>query len=77
VLHPTYFWVGTAHAHLRQRFLRNTEWPDRDELLAADDLFAMSERSYDQHWKPSVGKSYADFGKPVSFALYWRNSNNR
>ncbi len=73
-LHPSYFWVGPAHTYLHRRFLGAADWPDRDELLAADDLFTMSERSYHQHWKPSVGKSYTDFGRPISFALYWRNA---
>lgn len=75
VLHSTYFWINPLHSYLKKRFLGQTEWPDLDELLMADDLFAMSERAYNQHWKGAVGKSYATFGRPLSFALYWRKSS--
>jgi len=73
-IHPTYFWVAPAYTHLRQRFLGHANWPDLDELLLTDDPFVMSEAAYDRHWKSTVGKSYADFGRPLALSLFWRKS---
>lgn len=74
VLHPTYFWMGPAYGYLKSRFLGEADWPILDELLSASDMFSMSQAAYDLNWKPSTGKSYADFGRPVSLGLYWRKS---
>lgn len=74
ILHSTYLWVGPAHTYFTQRFIQPTTWPDRDDLLAALDLFIMSEKMYNEHWKASIGKFYAAVGKPLSFALIWRKS---
>jgi hypothetical protein len=72
ILHPTYFWTGPAHDYLRGRFI-GPDWPDRDELLdAGADCFFMGEIAYKKHWQANVGKSYADLGRPLSRALYWR-----
>ena len=39
-------------------------------LVARDpELYAMSEAAYDALWKPSSGKTYAEFGRPTSLAL--------
>lgn len=74
VLHPNSFWTGPAHAYLKNRFLGSTDWPDLDEMLTAGDLFTMSEVAYDKFWKPATKKSYAEAGRPLSLALYWRKS---
>lgn len=73
-LHATYFWTGPAQAYLRNRFSKHTEQPILDELLAADDVFTMSRTAYDRDWKPSTGKTYGDFGRPLSLGIYWRKS---
>lgn len=77
VLHPSYFWVGPAYAYLRQRFIGTADWPEQDELLSAGDCFFMSETAYAKHWLNVVGKSYADCGRPLSMALYWRKSHDQ
>jgi hypothetical protein len=76
VLHPAFFWTGPAHDYLRKRFLAKAGWPDLDELLGDDDLFTMSRMAYDRYWKPSVGKPFEAFGKPLTLGLYWRIPGN-
>lgn len=77
VLHPTYFWVGSAYGYMRRRFIGAADWPDHDELLASGDCFFMSEAAYAKHWQASTGKSYAECGKPLSMALFWRKPHAR
>lgn len=72
VLHPTHFWSAPAHEYLRRRFLDHASWPDRHELLEADDVYFMSESTYNRSWKPQVRRAYPDFGKPLVLGLIWR-----
>ena len=72
VWHPTYFWTGPAHAYLSERFIGESARDILDDLLSTGDAFVMNQVVYDLHWKPSTGKSYADFGRPLSLGLYWR-----
>jgi len=74
VLHPTYFWTGPAHSYLKKRFRVRAGRDTLDDLLATDDLFVMGQPAYDRDWKASVGKSYADFGRPISLSLFWRKA---
>jgi hypothetical protein len=73
VLHPTYYWMGPACEYLRKHW--NIEhWPELDDLQSDDDLFSMSEKAYATFWQAAVGRTYADFGKPLGVLLFWRKA---
>lgn len=71
VLHPTYFWTGPSYDFLRKHW-KIDDWPGFDELLSDSDLFWMSEKAYSTYWQAAVGRTYADFGKPLGLLLFWR-----
>jgi hypothetical protein len=72
VLHGTYFWTGAGHAYLQRRFAPAPGWRTLDELLWQRDLFFMSEAVYHEHWERATGRSYGEFGRPLSLGLIWR-----
>lgn len=71
VLHPTYYWMGPACEFLRKHW-KVEDWPELDDLQSDDDLFSMSEKAYATFWQAAVGRTYADFGKPLGLLLFWR-----
>jgi len=71
VLHPTYYWTGPAYEFLCKHW-KIEDWPGFDELLSDDDLFSMSAKAYSTYWQAAVGRTYADFGKPLGLLLFWR-----
>ena len=40
-------------------------------LLEDSDLFHMSEKYFERSWKVTTGKSFSQFGRPVSYNLMW------
>jgi FkbM family methyltransferase len=71
VLHPNYFWIHPLHAYLRNRFIGRNPWPGIDELLADESAFFMSEQVYNQRWRPSMLKSYQEFGRICWMGITW------
>lgn len=71
VLHPTYYWTGPACEFLRKHW-QIEDWPELDDLQSDDDIFSMSEKAYATFWQAAVGRTYADFGKPLGLLLFWR-----
>ncbi len=57
-------------------FFRNTEMKNKFipllDLLSDPDLYVMPEHYYNRTWKFTTGKSYEDFGRPVSYNFLWR-----
>ncbi len=47
-------------------------------LLSLDkdpDLFVMSKKYFDRSWKVTTGKTYEEFGRPVSYNFLWRSND--
>ena len=40
------------------------------------DLFSMSKKYFDRSWKVTTGKTYEEFGRPVSYNCLWRKDNS-
>jgi hypothetical protein len=72
VLNTSSYWVSPTHGYLQTRFMAAREWPGRDELLDARDLFVMQQQAYDKYWATAVKRSYASFGQPLLQSLFWR-----
>jgi hypothetical protein len=71
VLHPSFFWVSPTYNYLVNRFCSPSTWPGMDAVLCAEHPFFMSEHAYNRHWRASVGKSYAEFGRPFALMAGW------
>jgi ubiquinone/menaquinone biosynthesis C-methylase UbiE len=39
------------------------------------DLFVVSEKFYNEYWKPVTNVPYTEFGKPFSYNLLWKKNN--
>ncbi len=45
------------------------------EVIIEDpDVYVMSEEYFNNNWRFTTGKSYEDFGKPLSYNFLWKNS---
>jgi hypothetical protein len=42
------------------------------DIEADPETYYMSQHAYDLNWRPIVGESYAQFGRPLSLNLLWR-----
>lgn len=42
------------------------------KVLVDEDLYTMSEKYYSENWEQYTGKSYAKFGKPLSYNIFWK-----
>lgn len=52
--------------------LAQTDWPSMQaRMMKDDDLFIMSKSYYERSWRHVTGKSYEQFGAPVSLNLCW------
>lgn len=43
-----------------------------EDMLKDKDIFTMSEKFYNDHWKATTKKSYKEFGKPLSYNILWK-----
>lgn len=62
-------------------FLFNTQptlnrWVSPDSLRSDPDLYVMTESAYNQGWRKITGRSYEQFGKPLSYNVLWQKQPN-
>jgi len=43
-----------------------------NNLMEDPDLFVMAEKYYERTWQVTTGKTYEDFGKPISYNILWK-----
>jgi hypothetical protein len=48
-----------------------TRRPNLLKLVADPEVYYMSEATFDKSWRRTVGKTYAEFGRPFSLNLLW------
>lgn len=46
-----------------------------DLLKKKTDMYVMSEKYYEENWRPSTNRSYEDFGKPLSYNILWKKKS--
>jgi SAM-dependent methyltransferase len=49
---------------------------DFSSIDADSDVFVMSEAAYNASWKQCTGTSYKEFGRPLSYNVFWRKPGN-
>jgi glycosyltransferase involved in cell wall biosynthesis/ADP-heptose:LPS heptosyltransferase/ubiquinone/menaquinone biosynthesis C-methylase UbiE len=48
-----------------------------DNLRKDDGIFMMSKSGYEKFWQACTGKTYEEFGKPVSYNIFWQKRNEK
>jgi len=43
-----------------------------NDLIGKPDLFVMAEKYYERTWQVTTGKTYEDFGRPISYNFLWQ-----
>lgn len=65
-------WVNGLIPHLYAHAPLQTQFVPPDELAADPGTYFMSQQAYEANWQPITKDSYADFGRPFSYNLFWR-----
>jgi len=62
-------------------FFKKTEslndFIELDALKKKTDIYAMSEKYYEENWQSSTKKSFEDFGKPLSYNILWKKKTQK
>lgn len=49
---------------------------EMDKLMTDPETFTMAKKYYEKTWQFSTGKTYEDFGRPISYNFLWKKENN-
>lgn len=75
VIKDEYVWTNKLLHYFFENSKTLNEFIHFDILKKARDVYVMSEKYYETHWRSSTNRSYEDFGKPLSYNVIWRKEN--
>jgi len=65
-------WSNGLLPYMFERYSTNNPLIPFDQLRNDADLYSMTEASYSRLWKPLTKKTFADFGRPISYNILWK-----
>lgn len=69
-----FVWMNKVISHFFENVNTINKFIQLSEVINDIELFVMSEKYFARTWQFTTGKSYADFGKPISYNVLWQKS---
>lgn len=65
-------WTNGLLPHLFENVKTINPWVDFSVMVSDPDLYVLPEQYYSKSWQAITGKTYHEFGKPLSYNVLWR-----
>lgn len=73
---PGRVWTNPILHHLYKYARPVTPFVPFEAMTGDPDLYVMSEAYFGKTWQKTTGKTYQEFGKPLSYNILWRKREN-
>jgi ubiquinone/menaquinone biosynthesis C-methylase UbiE len=68
-----YVWTNEILNYLFKNQVMINKFIPFDEVIMDPDIFVMSEFYFNNNWRFTTGKTYEEFGKPLSYNFLWKS----
>lgn len=71
-----FIWTNNIMPYFFKKEKMINDFVPFDKIMGNSELFVMPEKYYEKTWQFTTGKTYEEFGRPVSYNFLWKKSED-